>query len=420
VRRGGRLAAIVAAVALAAAAAVAVPGNAAAQGQEEPPFVDWNPLLPGLAQPFHSSRERDCADGSPACVEETLSQMYRRFDRLYVTCDHNSAFGITYIRVTEEIRKAVLAGFYEEPGFLWHEDRVFARMYFESYDAWTSGRREKVPPAWREAYDAGRDRSVNGTGNLLMSMNAHINRDFPFLLDALGLVKPDGSSRKVDHDRGNRVLNRLYNPVLKELAARYDPSVGNTNVPGVSADDTAVFQILQGWREDVWRNAERLAAADTLGQRKAQADYIEQYALGVGRQIKAATAIDDSSARDAHCAAYRRTHRERGGLARATRRKRPLRVSGRRARAVRLRVACPEPVRDCAGTVALSRAKKRLARQASFTLPAGESRVVRLKLTRAGRRIAGLKGGRRVRVRTASPSPWGTTRTASVRLRLLR
>jgi len=414
-RRLGWIATAAAAVALAAAAAV--PGGAAAQG-EEPPFLDWNPLLPGAPQQFHPSRERDCADGSPACVEQTLSQMYQRFDRLYASCDHNAAFGITYIRVTEAIRKAVLEGFYEEPGFLWHEDRVFARMYFESYDAWASGRRELVPPAWREAYDAGRDRSVSGTGNLLMSMNAHINRDFPFLLDALGLVKPDGSTRKVDHDRGNEVLNRLYNPVLKELSERFDPEVDDKNVPGASGDDTATFQILQGWREDVWRNAERLASAETVDQRKAVADYIEQYALGVARQLKESTAIESSSARDAHCAAYRRTHREKGGLARANKRRRALQARGARNRTVRLRMTCREPIRDCEGTVVLRRAKKRLSRLAGLKLRAGESRVVRLKLTRPGRRVARLRRGRRVRALTASPSPWGTTRTASVRLRL--
>ena len=59
----------------------------------------------------------------------------------------------------------------------------------------------RLPAAWLEAYDAGRDRSVSGQGNLLMSINAHVNRDFPFLLDSLGLVYPDGSSRKPDHDR---------------------------------------------------------------------------------------------------------------------------------------------------------------------------------------------------------------------------
>ena len=404
------VAAFTVAIACAAGASFA-PGAAA----EEPPFVDWNPLLPSLAQPFHPSRERDCADGSPTCVEDTLAEMYRRFDRLYATCDHNAAFGVTYIRVTEEIRKATLEGFYEEPGFLWHEDRVFARMYFESYDAWATGRRENVPPAWREAYDAGRDRNVSGTGNLLMSMNAHINRDFPFMLDALGLAKPDGSSRKPDHDRGNVVLNRLYGPVLRELSERFDPSVDDADAKGVAGDDTAVFQILQGWREEVWRNAERLAAAETIGQRKIVADYIEQNALGTARQIRAATTISDSSGRDAHCAAYRRTHREKGGLARA----RGKRAKVTRNARVRVRVVCPGTVRDCAGRLVLKRRGRRLTRSAPLALAAGQGRVVRLKLNRRGRKIA-RRGKLRVRALTASPSPWGTTRTAMVKLRLRR
>lgn len=394
-------------VALAAAVSL-LPGSAAAQ--DDPPFVDWNPLLPSVTTPFHPSRERDCTDGSPACIEQTLGDMYERFDRLYASCDHNAAFGITYIRVTEAIRKAVADGLYEEPTFLNHEDRVFARMYFESYDAWRAGRRERVPPAWREALDAGRDRSVSGTGNLLMSMNAHINRDMPFMLDALGLTMPNGKSRKPDHDRGNIVLNTLYDDVLKELSERFDPGVDDANAPGSTGDDAAVFQVLQGWREDVWRNAERLGAAQGLGQRRAVADYIEQYSLGVARQIRASTAISDSSARDAHCAAYRAGHREQGGLARVLPVKSPVRV----------RVVCFGQVRDCRPTVTVMRRGRRLTHPRGLVLAAGQKQVVRLRRTALGRKL--LRRGRRpaVRLVAESPSPWGTVRRIEVRTRLKR
>ena len=388
--------------------------TASASAAEDPPFVAWNPLLPSLAQPFEPSRERDCVGGEPQCIEDTLSEMYRRFDGLYATCDHNAAFGITYIRVTEAIREAINRGFYEEPAFLGHEDKVFARMYFAAYDSWAAGRLESVAPAWREAFDSARDRKVNGQGNLLMSMNAHINRDMPFMLDALGLTKPDGASRKPDHDRGNVVLNTLYDDVLSELAKRFDPVTDDANVPGTVGDDAAVFQILQGWREQVWRHAEMLGAAKSPEQRRLVAQYIEDYALGIARQIKSSTAISDSSGRDAHCAAYRATHRETGGLAEA---------SGRRARVIRagrarVRVTCPGAVRDCAGTLVLRRRGRRLTRFAPVALAAGESRVVALKLNRRGRKAS----RRRLRVLalTSSPSPWGTSRAASAKLRLRR
>lgn len=401
-----------------ALAAVAAAGEPAAA--EDAPFVDWNPLLPSLAQPYRPSRERDCVDGSYTCVEGTLSEMYRRFDRLYATCDPNAAFGITYIRVTEAIRRAVLGGkVYEEPRFLNHEDKVFARMYFSAFDTWQRGERSKVPPAWREALDTGRARSVNGLGNLLLSMNAHINRDMPFLVNALGQTRPDGKSRKPDHDRGNRVLNPLYDDVIKELTDRFDETTDDYDVPGVLADDTALFQILQGWREGVWRNAELLGEAETLQQRRAAADYIENYALGIAQTIKAGTTIKSSAARDAHCAAYRRTHREHGGQAQARVARRGLLARGA---VVRVRVACPEPIRDCGGQVSLTRRGRRLARPTAVALRAGESRVLRLRLTRRARRVLARRGRLAVRVTAASPSPWGTTRAAArvVRLRTHR
>src|SRR5689334_3662577 len=102
-------------LALACAAAI---GYGAPASAEDAPFVDWNPLLPGLATPYHPSREKDCVDGSDQCIEGTLTAMYDRFDRLWATCDHNAAFSITYIRVTEAIRKSVKAGLYDEPTFL--------------------------------------------------------------------------------------------------------------------------------------------------------------------------------------------------------------------------------------------------------------------------------------------------------------
>ncbi|HYI36361.1 MAG TPA: DUF5995 family protein [Thermoleophilaceae bacterium] len=395
---------------------VAVLALPAAASAEDPPQLDWNPLLPGLPQTYEPSKDADCVDGDPQCVERTLTEMYRRFDTQYSTCDHNAAFGITYIRVTESIRRAILDGVYQEPKYLGHIDRVFARMYFQSYDAWKAGKRAQVPMAWREAWDAGRSRSVTGLGNLLLSMNAHINRDMPYLMESTGLTKPDGSTRKIDHDRGNKVLNTLYDDVIKELAARFDPTVDDVDVPGLLADDAALFQLLQGWREGVWRNAELLNNADNAGQRKAASDYIEQYALTQARMIKNFTTTSGSGGRDAHCAAYRRAHREVGGIARADRPKRGNRVS--RKRKVKVRVRCPEIIRDCRGRLALMRGRRVLARTTLPSIRVGGSRVVTLKVSRKTYRTIKRRKRLAVTAVTGSPSPWGTTRTATRPLRL--
>ncbi len=240
---------------------------------------------------------------------------------------------------------------------------MFARMYFDAYDAWERGDLANVPDAWEEAFDAGRDRSVAGIGNLLMSMNAHINRDFPFMLANLGLTMPNGASRKPDHDRGNEVLNRLYDDVLQEIARRWDPTVLSYDVRGTTIDDAGIFQILQGWREQVWRHAEMLVNAPTPEERQAVADYIEGYALEMARTIKAGSS-GDPTARDAHCAAYRAANRERGALARPVIRRRGLRA---RRGDVRVRVACPGGIRLCDGKLLLHRLRRPVARRRAIT-----------------------------------------------------
>ena len=122
-----------------------------------------------------------------------------------------------------------------------HEDVLFARYYFAAHDAWTAGRTASVPPAWRVAFDAARDRAVSANGNLLLGINAHVQRDLPFVLYSVGLVKPDGTSRKPDHDRVNQILNRVTDDVIAEVARRFDPTIDDANLP-TTLDDLVLFQ----------------------------------------------------------------------------------------------------------------------------------------------------------------------------------
>ena len=110
--------------------------------------------------------------------------MTRRFDALASSCDHNAIFSLTYLRVTEEYRRTVEAPFFDDTPFVNHEDTVFARYYFAAFDAWTGGRTAEVPPAWRVAFDAAQSRAVSATGDLLLGINAHVQRDLPLVLYA--------------------------------------------------------------------------------------------------------------------------------------------------------------------------------------------------------------------------------------------
>jgi hypothetical protein len=289
---------------LACAGALALPTAAHA---EEPPLVNWSDLLPGLTTGYEPSDANDCKAGRIQCVDAVIREMTRRFDGLAKACDHDAIFALSYLRTTEEYRRAATTtGFFEDPGFVNHEDAVFARYYFEAYDAWGRGERGEVPPAWRTALGAADDRAVSATGNMLLGINAHIQRDLPFVLAEIGLVKPDGSSRKPDHDKVNEFLNKVSDDLIPEIARRFDPTIDDGDLP-TWTDDLATFQAVPAWRETAWRNAERLVAAGSGEERDQVAREIETYANSQALLIRSATAyglFEDSRARDAYCAVH--------------------------------------------------------------------------------------------------------------------
>ena len=202
-----------------------VPGIARA---EEPPFLGWTALLPGLTTEYEPSSENDCAAGRTRCVDAVIREMQRRFDPLAQACDHDAIFSLTYLRTTEEYRRTIEdPTFFDDTHFVNHEDAVFARYYFQAYDDWSAGRRSAVPRAWAIAFAAADQRAVSAAGNIALGINAHVQRDLPFVLASIGLVTADGcqpearsrSRRRVPQPCGRRPLSRDRAP-LRSRARR--------------------------------------------------------------------------------------------------------------------------------------------------------------------------------------------------------
>ncbi len=281
----------------------------AAARAEDPPLVEWTTLLPGFTTAYNPSSENACTSGDEVCVHAVVDEMTQRFDNL--GCDHDAAFALAYLRTTEEYHRFWHEGTFSDPNWLNHYDAVFGKYYFEAIDDWNAGRKSEVPPAWKTAFDASDKRKVSGYGSLFLGMNAHINRDLPFVLAGIGMVRPDGTSRKADHDRVNQFLNRVQDDLLPELARRFDPTVDDISIAQITLDDIATFQAIPAWREMAWRNAEALVSAPNAAARALVAQGIETYAATVATAIKAATSYGflspngaNANARDAYCAAH--------------------------------------------------------------------------------------------------------------------
>jgi len=277
---------------------------------DDPIYLPWPSLLPTLATPFDPTSDNPCKNGKLKCVDLTIKEMQTSFDGLASSCNHNAIFSLVYLRVTQEYRRTVAADpafFYNTP-FVNHEDVIFAGYYFRAFDNWYSGKTASVPQAWQIAFRAADQRKVSGSGDLMLGINAHVNRDLPFALASMGLFNADRTSRKPDHDKVNIILNRVEGPAVDELARRLDPSISNPALGGTTIDDTALYQTLAAWREEAWRNAERLAAASTPAQYAQVAASIETAAATEANAIVAADAyappLTSTASRDAYCAVH--------------------------------------------------------------------------------------------------------------------
>ena len=139
--------------------------------------------LPGMAvaSEYKFTSRKACQHGKPKCVKFVIKEMQRRYKPLAKQCDPDAVFALNYLRTTEIFLQTLDEIGYNDLAAVVREDALFAGYYFRADDAYHSGRGD-VPLAWKITFDAAQNRSVSGSGNLALGINAHIQRDLPFVL----------------------------------------------------------------------------------------------------------------------------------------------------------------------------------------------------------------------------------------------
>jgi Family of unknown function (DUF5995) len=269
-------------------------------------YTPWSSVLPGWNDQFAPGSDNDCAAGRPSCLTVTLNEQLHIFTPNGQSCSHLAIFPLAYIRMTQTYgwtRDQV--GYYHDVPYMNHLDAVFAKYYTDAFYDWANDNRTAVPQSWLYAFDAAKSKTVSGAGDLLLGMNAHINRDLPFVLYASGLVGSDGTSGKGDYDAVEEWLNDDTAPLLAEAAQRFEPTIDDTNN---AVADYLTFQVVSAWRENAWRNAEALATAPDAATRALVAQNIENNAnlIAQGMLISFAVnpLIESNAARDTYCTVH--------------------------------------------------------------------------------------------------------------------
>jgi Family of unknown function (DUF5995) len=292
---------------LAVAVMLAGAGSASAQSDPLNPNFPWPSLLPPLEVPntVQPGPVSYCRSATIGCIDETIRRM--RALRARLGCDHRAVFATTYLLLTEEIRSTVVRDphFYDDNEWLLYLDTLFAKYYFDTNWIHDAGR--GVPQAWEIAFNTAAHGDANAGQDLLLGINAHVQRDMAYVMADEGLRMRDGRSRKPDHDRGNEVLQRGYEPIVKTLAEQYDPLIATSNSEATPIDNMAGLEMVKEWREGVWRNAERLLNAKSQEERASIAQRIEDDAAYWARSIAANDEPPGYRAyRDAYCRAHLR------------------------------------------------------------------------------------------------------------------
>lgn len=238
--------------------------------------VPWSTLLPPRpGAPAAASPAIPCgAEPTSGCVDDVIAEMILNWEPLDTSCDARAVFALTYLITTEAFRTTLDTGYWDDEFAIINLDREFADLFFTATKEYEDG---TAPPAWTIAFDAARSGKTNGAQDVFLGMNAHIQRDLPFALAAVGLVKDDGSSRKPDHDRVNEVLSGVQDEIQDELARLYDPLFTWTDASPSPVDEMGSLEMLKLWREGAWRNAERLTFARNEAERAQVAASIEAY-----------------------------------------------------------------------------------------------------------------------------------------------
>lgn len=304
-----RRAAIVLTVGL---ALLAAPLPATAELLPALPVATWTSWLPSFVHSYQPASTDDCIAGRDQCAEKMVRTMSSRLGPQASSCSHTAVFALAYLRITQgyawirTTKNADGSSYFADTRGMNFVVEVFAQAYVRAYDDWAAGR--TPPRAWQVAFDAAARRQVNGLGDLMLGINAHINRDLPFVLAASGLVGENGDSRKPDYDKINDLLYQLTAPLNAEEAARFDASMDTGTG---SLLDPMTIQAVLGWRERAWRNAEALVSAPTQAARALVAQQIEDTAVAQAEQIRATTRylppLTTTTKRDAYCSTHAAT-----------------------------------------------------------------------------------------------------------------
>jgi hypothetical protein len=264
-------------------------------------------LLPDTPAPANVRAHgvEHCRHASLRCVTGLARRLRRQWRPLDAACDHRAMFALSYLRITQGLRRAIRADELEYPRWMEYVVADFSNHYFQYFGDYAAGR--SVPESWRLAYDAMMHGDTSAPQDVLLASNAHTQHDLPFIYAEMGTRTKDGASRKGDHDAVNAVNDSVFAGLEAYGAEHYDPQFKYFMTMPFGSDRIATLEMIQTWREGAWRNAVRLLNARSPAEYDRVVTSIDASANATAHMILAGTQPGYRETRDQYCMGRRGT-----------------------------------------------------------------------------------------------------------------
>lgn len=188
-------------------------------------------------------------------IDDVLEELDQIIARAKREGSRHGYFAALYRKVTQEVKRGIQGGYFEDNDRMERLDVLFAGRYLKAVEAHQRG--GACSDSWTAAFDAGERWRPIVLQHLLLGMNAHINLD-------LGIAAAEVASQseihglKTDFNRINDILVRMTLDVEKRLAEIW-PLLRAVNKISGKYDDVVLNFSLVKARKCAWKIAEELA-----------------------------------------------------------------------------------------------------------------------------------------------------------------
>jgi len=291
--------------ATAAALLCSAPAAAQVQGTD---LVPWPQALPPADVPndVQAHGVKHCRKASVRCVAGLERRLERQFETFNATCDHRAVVAYSYLEITrgllEDLRGPREDALVKHRRWMAYLITNFSNRYFRAFDRHAQGK--PVTPGWEITFETAGSADASAGQEVLLFSSVHVQHDLPFAYAKMGIETRSGRSRKPDHDAVNAVNSRVFDGIEKFIAAHYDPAFTLIDLPFVPFEEIGTLELIKSWREQGWRSAERLLAAETPSERAEVAGQIRTSSTAWAEMIASGGVPGYRETRDEYCVAH--------------------------------------------------------------------------------------------------------------------